>query len=98
MGAMDGGKTYVKEEQMLELLTAFNLAMQEVAMQQRAVFVDVRSLIGNEQGIFYDGVHLNEKGARHLARALADRLGPILLEHDRRAAESRRATPASANK
>jgi len=45
-----------------------------------------------------DGVHLNEKGARLVARALTDRLGPMLLEHDRRVVESRRATPTSASK
>lgn len=78
MGAMDGGQTYVKEEQMLEILNTFNLGMREVARQEGVVFVDLPELIRGQQGLFYDGVHFNENGARVTARALADSLGPML--------------------
>lgn len=77
MGAMDGGKTYIKEEQMLEILNTFNLGMREVARQEGVAFVDIPDLIQGQHNLFYDAVHFNENGARVMARALADRLGPI---------------------
>lgn len=78
MGAMDGGKTYVKEEQMLELLNTFNLGMREIARQEGVTFIDLPDLIQGQHNLFYDGVHFNENGARVMARALADHLSPML--------------------
>ncbi len=78
MGAMDGGKTYVKEEQMLELLRAYNQRMREVAERQGVLFIDLPGLLHGHKDLFYDGVHLNEAGARAMARVLADRIGPLL--------------------
>jgi lysophospholipase L1-like esterase len=74
MGAMDGGKTYVKEEQMLELLQKFNHRMREVAAAQGVPFIDLPAVLVGEHDIFYDGVHLNERGARVVARAIANEL------------------------
>lgn len=78
MGAMDGGKTYVKEEQMLEILNSFNLVMREVARKEGVAFIDLPDMIREQHNLFYDGVHFNENGARVMARALEDRLGPML--------------------
>jgi len=74
MGAMDGGKTYVKEEQMLELLQKFNGRMREVAAASGVPFIDLPAVLAGEHDIFYDGVHLNERGARVVARAFASEL------------------------
>jgi lysophospholipase L1-like esterase len=84
MGAMDGGQTYVKQEQMLELINTFNLGMREVARQEGVVFVDLPDLVRGQHGLFYDSAHFNEKGARVVARALADQLGPMLRKRGSR--------------
>ncbi len=80
MGAMDGGKTYVREEQMLQLLQAFNNEMREVAVQQGAIFVDLPDILQGSRDLFYDGMHFNENGARTVALALATRLGPLIAK------------------
>jgi lysophospholipase L1-like esterase len=72
MGAMDGGETYVKEEQMLELLVAFNARMRKVAPEEDVLLIDLPALLAREKGLFYDGVHFNENGARLVGRLLAD--------------------------
>jgi lysophospholipase L1-like esterase len=81
MGAMDGGKTYVQESQMLELLQQYNERMRQVAADEGVFFIDLPALLGaeDEDHLFYDGVHFNEKGCRLVARLVAGALwqGPL---------------------
>lgn len=72
MGAMDGGEAYVRGEQLRELVEAYNRRMQDVAERAGALFVDLPALLSDQRGLFYDGHHLNEHGARVVARAVAD--------------------------
>lgn len=78
MGAMDGGETYAREEQMRELIAAFNQRMREVAAEEKVLFVDLPALLHEERELFYDGLHFNEHGARTTARVLGDVLWPSL--------------------
>jgi hypothetical protein len=72
MGAVDGGKTYVREEQMRELIEAHNDRMKQVADQKGIIFIDLPLLLSDERGLFMDGHHFNEYGARVTARKVAD--------------------------
>lgn len=72
MGAMDGGATYIREEQMTELVNRFNLAMKETADAEGVLYVDLPALLGDAKGLCYDGSHFNELGARRVAESLAD--------------------------
>ena len=74
MGAMDGGETYVKETQMLELVATFNAEMNVVATERNVIFVDLPTALPRDQNLFFDGVHFNEIGARVIAHILADEL------------------------
>jgi len=80
MGAMDGGKTYVKEEQMRDLLLAFNAQMKGVADAQHVVFVDLPALLHDDRGLFFDGVHFNERGAAVTAQRITDFLWPTVMQ------------------
>ena len=80
MGHMDGGKTYIKEEQMYQILLQYNERMAKIAAQEQILFVDLPALIGGQGSLFYDGVHFNEHGARVMARALATYLEKNLLQ------------------
>jgi len=71
MGAMDGGKTYVDEQQMLELVDAFNARMASVAQELEVPFIDLPALLAGERDLFYDGCHFNELGARRVAQVVA---------------------------
>ena len=74
MGAMDGGATYVKEEQMRELTEAHNARMRAVAEETGALFVDLPALLKTDRGLFFDGHHFNEYGAEVTARKIAQYL------------------------
>ncbi len=80
MGAMDGGKTYVEEEQMRDLLLAFNARMKEVAEAHHVLFVDLPALLHDQRGLFFDGVHFNERGAAVSAQRITDFLWPEVME------------------
>jgi lysophospholipase L1-like esterase len=79
MGAMDGGETYVNEEQMRELIQAFNARLREVAAAQSVLLVDLPTLLQGERGLFMDGHHFNEHGAAVTARRIADFLWPAVM-------------------
>jgi hypothetical protein len=64
---------------MRELLEAFNLRMRDVAERAGALFIDLPARIREERGLFYDGHHLNEHGARVVGRAVADFLWDAAL-------------------
>lgn len=78
MGAMDRGNAYVRAEQMAELVDRFNAAMRQTAEAERVLFVDLPALLGEAGDLSYDGVHLNELGARMVAQSLAD----FLIQQD----------------
>jgi lysophospholipase L1-like esterase len=59
---------------MRELVQAYDQRMREVAQRERALFVDLPALLRTERGLFYDGLHFNEHGARVTARVLAEHL------------------------
>ena len=80
MGAMDGGRTFVRETEMLELLAAYNGRMREVAVTHGVQFIDLPSALANKPKTFYDGCHFNELGCRLAARYVADELKGTLVE------------------
>lgn len=80
MGAMDGGKTYIKEEQMHELLEAYNDRMEKVAETDGVLYIDLPELLTDDRDLFYDGHHFNEHGARVTARRIADTFWASILK------------------
>lgn len=74
MGAMDGGKTYVRVEQMVELIHAYNVRMKEVAERRDVFFIDLPGLLSGDPGLFFDGAHFNEHGAKRTAQVVAETL------------------------
>ena len=80
MGAVDGGKTYVKEEQMRELLEAHNDRMKRVADGTGVLYIDLPSLLKSYRELFIDGHHFNEYGARVAAQKIADFLWTTSLK------------------
>jgi lysophospholipase L1-like esterase len=82
MGAMNGGEQYAKDSEVGEFVREFNARMKQVAEATGAIFIDVSTDLSGESDLFYDGVHLNEKGAREFARELATKLEPAIQERD----------------
>jgi lysophospholipase L1-like esterase len=82
MGAMDGGASYVKEEQMRELLQDYNERMHQTAKTHSVLYIDLSELLKNERGLFIDGHHFNEYGARVTGQRLADALWSAQLKRD----------------
>jgi hypothetical protein len=74
MGMMDGGKSYVDEEEMQRLVGLHNERLRRVADDTGAPFIDLPKAIEGERGLFYDGSHFNESGARRVADVVAERL------------------------
>ena len=74
MGAMDGGESYVHQQQILQLVARFNQEMAAVARERDALFIDLPALLRNEEHIYYDSVHFNEHGAEVVAARIADAL------------------------
>ena len=72
MGAMDGGTSYVKEEEMDEILTEFKKTMREVAAELKAHFFDLDAAIKGHPEFYYDSCHFNEAGARAVAEQLTE--------------------------
>ncbi len=84
MGAMDGGKTYVKEEQLRELLAAYNDRMRIVCKDEKVTLIDLPMLFEDNSGLFTDGHHFNERGARVTARAVTDELWKTVFQYEKR--------------
>jgi lysophospholipase L1-like esterase len=82
MGAMNGGEQYAKDSEVGALVREFNARMKQVAESVGAIFIDPAIDLAGEPDLFYDGVHLNEKGAREFARELANKLEPAIRERD----------------
>ncbi len=77
MGAVDGGRAYAKQSQILEILEQYNERMRLVAEEMNVEFLDLPSMVTEKEGMFYDGVHFSEKGARITAQVI----GQHLFEH-----------------
>jgi lysophospholipase L1-like esterase len=82
MGAMDGGKQYAKDSEVGEFVREFNARMKQVAAETKSTFIDASTDLDGGVGLFYDGVHFNEEGARQFARVLAKQLEPAIRERD----------------
>jgi len=82
MGAMDGGKQYAKDSEIGAFVRMFNARMGEVAAANGAIFIDPPADLAGDSDLFYDGIHLNEKGAQVFARYLAGKLEPAIRERD----------------
>lgn len=82
MGAMDGGGEYAKDSEVGAFVLLYNQRMKEIAAETGALFIDPVADLAGVPDLFYDGVHLNEKGAREFARDLAQHLLPAIQERD----------------
>jgi lysophospholipase L1-like esterase len=80
MGAMDGGKQYAKDAEVFRLVGQFNQRMREQAELDGVLYLQPPMELYQEEAYFYDGVHLNEAGARVFASWLADNLAPLVLQ------------------
>jgi hypothetical protein len=74
MGAMDGGRSYVKETEMQALIGDFNRRMREVAEREGVPYVDLPAELAGRPDLYYDGCHFNEAGAAAAARVISDYL------------------------
>jgi len=74
MGEIDGGDAYVSEDQYPAILAEYNRRMAEVAASRGVLLVELPERIEQDASLFYDGLHFNERGARAVARVLADSL------------------------
>lgn len=74
MGAMSEGEAYVEPRQFASLIEIHNEEMRKVARETSAFFIDLPAIVGGDPGLYYDGHHMNERGARVVARAIADQL------------------------
>ena len=93
MGAVDGGDSYASEEQMLQFVKAHNDVMKTVASEMNVHFLDLpERLLGYEEvgGLFYDGVHFSELGARVMAKELTAFLRTQVLERGAHAGQDPR--------
>jgi lysophospholipase L1-like esterase len=72
MGAMDGGKTYVERDQLVQLVKAYNERMRMICAKTNVLFIDLPSHLVGHRDLFFDGCHFNQKGAKVTARILAD--------------------------
>ena len=64
MGAMDGGASYLKEEEMEEVIATFNRTMADVARSEHVHLVDLEAMLRGHPEYYYDSCHFNELGAR----------------------------------
>ena len=94
MGAMEGGKAYVKQEQLAAFVDQFNGQMRNVAIEEEVAFFDLPDEVNDDWRLYYDGVHFNELGARVFARELTTFLQQEVLASDQNegAPMSRRAS------
>ena len=93
IGAVDGGESYASEEQMLQFVKAHNDVMKTVASEMNVHFLDLpERLLGYEEvgGLFYDGVHFSELGARVMAKELTAFLRTQVLERGAHAGQDPR--------
>jgi len=72
VGAVNGGRAYLEERPMQELVDRFNARMAEVARLNHVPFIDLPQRIGLEPGFTYDGCHFNEAGARRVAEIISN--------------------------
>jgi len=80
MGLMQGGAAYATHEDMETLAVALNARMREVAAEKRALLIDLPAALDGKDALYFDMVHLNEKGAREAARAVVDAIAPLVAE------------------
>lgn len=72
-----GRNLYYSVEAMQQAMQAYNLTLIRSCELHRAECIDLAMRMPKDTGAFYDDVHLNEKGARAVARVLSE----YLLEH-----------------
>ena len=72
MGALEGGESYVSEDQSPLILAEYNRRMADVARSHGVLLIELPKLLDQGSSLFYDGLHFNEEGARAAARAIAD--------------------------
>jgi lysophospholipase L1-like esterase len=68
------GARYYTPDALGRGLAAYNRALLDVCGRTGAECVDLAPRVGQDLGTFYDDCHLNEAGARAVARAIADDL------------------------
>lgn len=72
MGMMDAGKSYIEDSDMEKFVGIFNERMRVVAERNGVPFIDLPKHLGDRNGLYYDGCHLNNEGCRTVARIITD--------------------------
>lgn len=78
MGLMDDGKVNIRDDELEALLERFNARMRAVAEEKGIAFIDLPAALEGVPGLFFDGTHFTERGAREVAKVVARSVTPLV--------------------